>query len=223
MLEDGCFDVRSLSAAPDGERVVLSAYLHNAGIAGGRSEKIVTTVHDGTTGEQVGPRRFGPAEVAVSDDLLVVSDRRGDMTIVDLATLQPVGRLAGRAMARSLTFSVDGTLLLVASQDDTVSLYDVATRTRIGDPIPARSPNPDLIPGFLRPDGGAIAVTDRNGVAVWDIAPDHLAEAACRLAGRNLTTAEWHSYLGDHWQYRATCPEFPQLLDDQEAMAGAAP
>jgi DNA-binding SARP family transcriptional activator/WD40 repeat protein len=215
VLEDGCFDVRSLSAAPDGERVVLSAHLHNAGIAGGRSEKIVTTIHDGTTGEQVGPRQFGPAEVAVSNDLFVVSAPTGEMTIYDLATLRPVGRLAGRTMARSLTFSGDGTLLLVASQDDTVSLYDVATRTRIGDPIPARSPNPDLIPGFLRPDGGAIAVTDRNGVAVWDIAPDHLAEAACRLAGRNLTPAEWHSYLGDHWTYRATCPELPPLPDDQ--------
>ena len=98
-----------------------------------------------------------------------------------------------------------------------VSLYDVASRTRIGEPIPARSPNPDLTPGFLRPDGGAVAVTDRNGVAVWELTPDRLADAACQLAGRNLTRTEWDSYVGGLREYRATCPEFP--LDTGAAAA----
>jgi len=48
-----------------------------------------------------------------------------------------------------------------------------------------------------------------DGVAVWDIEPAHLAAAACRLAGRNLTRTEWDTYLGNVGDYRATCPAFP--------------
>jgi hypothetical protein len=44
-----------------------------------------------------------------------------------------------------------------------------------------------------------------DGVEVWDIAPEHLAEAACRMAGRNLTETEWETYLGSLGEYRKTC------------------
>src|SRR5690606_15895528 len=83
----------------------------------------------------------------------------------------------------------------------------LATRTRIGEPIAARSPSADLTPGFLRPDGGAIAVTDGRGVAVWDLDPERLAEAARALAGRNLTPSEWYSSVCGLWEYRATRAE----------------
>jgi WD40 repeat protein len=218
-LDEGCYYVRSLSATPDGDRVVVTAHvLAEADIAGERSGDRVTTVHDGTTGEQVGKRLLGISEVGVNDELLVGSEPTTDLTLYDLATLRPEGKLpGGRTIASALDFSADGTVLLAASYDDTVSLYDVATRTRIGEPIPARSPNPGLIPGFLRPDGGAVAVTDRNGVAVWDLAPDRLADAACQLAGRNLTRTEWGTYLAGLGEYRATCPELPPDTDGSAA------
>jgi hypothetical protein len=43
-------------------------------------------------------------------------------------------------------------VLLATSNDQTVSIYDVATWTRIGDPIPTDAPF--IFPGHLRPDGG---------------------------------------------------------------------
>jgi WD40 repeat protein len=209
-LDDGCFHVRSLSATPDGERVVVTAHvLAEADISGERSGDRVTTVHDGATGEQIGERLLGLSEVGVTGDLLAGADSSGDITLYDLATLRPKDELPGaRSIVGSLRFSADGTVLLAASFDETVSLYDVASRSRIGEPLPARPPAP-LIPGWLRPDGRAVAVTDRNGVAIWDITPDHLADAACQLAGRNLTRTEWDTYLASLGEYRATCPELP--------------
>jgi hypothetical protein len=62
--------------------------------------------------------------------------------------------------------------------------------------------------GFLRHDGRAVAVTVPTGVAIWDLDPDHLGDAACQLAGRNLTECEWNTYLGDLGPYRPTCPQF---------------
>jgi DNA-binding beta-propeller fold protein YncE len=60
-------------------------------------------------------------------------------------------------------------VLVATSNDQTVSLYDIATGTRIGDPIPTDAPF--SYPGFVRPDGDAVAVTTRQGVAVRDIDP----------------------------------------------------
>jgi hypothetical protein len=50
-----------------------------------------------------------------------------------------------------------------------------------------------------------VTVTVRDGVAVWDIDAEHLAEAACRVAGRNMTETEWETYLGSLDEYRKTC------------------
>jgi hypothetical protein len=61
----------------------------------------------------------------------------------------------------------------------------------LGDPISTSAPL--IYPAFLRPDGMTLAVTDAAGVAVWDLNPEHLADAACAVAGRNLTQTEWAS------------------------------
>lgn len=98
-------------------------------------------------------------------------------------------------------------MLVATSNDQTVSLYDIATGTRIGDPIPTDAPF--SYPGFVRPDGDAVAVTTRQGVAVWDIDPAHLAQAACRLAGRNLTPTEWATCLQDLGDHRDIRPTYP--------------
>jgi hypothetical protein len=72
--------------------------------------------------------------------------------------------------------SRDGKVLLATSNDQIVSLYDVATLTRLGDPIPTAAPF--IVPGWLRPDGDAVAVTRREGRRLWDIDPAHLADGS---------------------------------------------
>lgn len=103
--------------------------------------------------------------------------------------------------------SADGSLLLVGSRNQLLTIYDVASRTRLGDPIVTDGPF-DGPKGALRPDGRALAVNLGGEFTIWDIDADHLAATACRLAGRNLTPAEWQTYLGPLEQRRATCPEF---------------
>jgi hypothetical protein len=53
-----------------------------------------------------------------------------------------------------------------------------------------------------------VAITEREGVAVWDIDPSLHPDAACRLAGRNLTETEWDTYLANLGDHRVTCPAF---------------
>jgi len=53
---------------------------------------------------------------------------------------------------------------------------------------PARHRSTAHRPGFLRPDGQALAVNEEDGVALWDLNPDHQLEAECRMAGRKTDT-----------------------------------
>ena len=60
--------------------------------------------------------------------------------------------------------------------------------------------------------GRAMLTNSPDGVLLWDLDPAHHAEAACRLAGRDLTRAEWTTYLGDVDPYEETCV---RVLPDQ--------
>jgi DNA-binding SARP family transcriptional activator/WD40 repeat protein len=189
----------SVSATRDGARVVVTS----PGPTG-----FVTTVHDGRSGAPIAGPLAGPNLTSVSLDGVLVGANAGSVARYDLETLEPIATLAGaRGAVNTLQFSRDSSVLLATSLDQTVSIYDVATGTRIGDPIPHAAPF--IYPGFLHPDGHSVAVTVRDGVAVWDIDPDHLAAAACELAGRNLSETEWTTHLGDLGDRRATCAAFP--------------
>lgn len=189
----------SVSATKGGKTIVVTAQ----GPSGYR-----TTVHHADTGKQTGPAMAGPHLTSVSLDGVLVGATGGDIRTYDLNSLEPIADLPGaHGEVNTLQFSDDGTLLLATSNDQSASLYDVATGFRLGDPIPSAAPF--IYPAFLRHDGGAIAVTDTLGVAIWDLDPTRLLEAACRLAGRNLTATEWSSYLGSMGPRRNTCPQFP--------------
>ncbi|MFC5379309.1 BTAD domain-containing putative transcriptional regulator [Aquipuribacter nitratireducens] len=192
-------EVRSVSATAGGDLVVVTAVT---------SEGATTTVHDGPSGRVVAGPSVGPSLTSVSPRGLLAGATGGDVGLYDLRTLERLADLPGaRGEVNSLQFSRDGAILLATSNDQTVSVYDVATGRRLGDPIPTDAPL--SYPGYLRPDGRAIAVTDERGVVVWDLDPARHRAAACQVAGRNLTRAEWAAHLGAVGPYRATCPGLP--------------
>ena len=53
-----------------------------------------------------------------------------------------------------------------------------------------------------------LIVDDTGEVFEWDPRPDAWEAYACKVAGRNLTKAEWAELFPDQ-AYRVTCPEFP--------------
>ena len=187
--------VNTVSATRDGERVVVTAF---------GPDGPATTVHDGRTGELLAGPLHGPwrSAVSLSGHLLAATD--GTLTRYDLATLEPLGDLPGaRGEINLIQFSNDGRTVMAASNDQTVSLYDLPTGIRLGDPIAVESPFG--YGGFLRPDAHQLAVTTRAGVVTWNLEPDALLDAACRLAGRNLTQTEWASYMSAFGTHRETC------------------
>jgi WD40 repeat protein len=90
-----------------------------------------------------------------------------------------------------------------------VDLWDAVTLQPIGDPVEVRGDA-----GLLateRPGGYRFASGSTSPVGtpmVWDVDPAHWGAIACRIAGRNLTRAEWNQYLPGR-PYHATCPTRP--------------
>jgi hypothetical protein len=186
--------VWSVSATRGGERVVVTSATETG---------FETVVFDATGRVLAGPSP-GPLLMSVSLDGTLMGTSGGAITRYNLETLEPLGELAGaKGEVNTLQFSDDGSLLLATSNDQTASLYDVATGTRLGDPIPTGAPF--IYPAYIKPDGTALVITDATGIVRWDLQPDHLAEAACRVAGRNFTRTEWSTYVADLGEYRETC------------------
>ena len=132
----------------------------------------------------------------------------GTLQLFDPSTLTAVGELAGsRGAAQDMQFSADGSLLLVKGGDRRVTLHDIASRTQLGDPIlidPAAFNDVSL-----RPDGKEMAIPNgHTGITLWDLDPAHWADAACSIAGRNLTQREWDTYLAQFGPYHASCSQF---------------
>jgi len=184
----------SVSLTDDGGRLVVSG---NDG----------TTVYDPVSGA-VMPGTLPDIKVSViAGDTLVGATFTGAIKVYDVNTFRQIGTLPGTRGYSNLQVSADGRTLVSSGGDQTVSIYDLTTRTRIGLPIEIGA---DVLnKAVLRPDGRAIAIGGgSHGIQIWDLDADHWATAACRLAGRNLTREEWNTYLSWAGPYHATCPGF---------------
>jgi hypothetical protein len=111
----------------------------------------------------------------------------------------------------SLQVSDDGQRA-VATVDSQVFVFDPDGRDPFDDPVPARPPRGEVA-GWLDPDGSPIVLTNNaEGVVLWDLTPQVMAQRLCSLAGRNPTYVEWGTYVGKA-AYRAPCPGYPSAVD----------
>jgi len=160
-----------------------------------------TTVYVGAQGAWAFDRTTG-RQMATNDDTqigLVATAANGtiaaslfDGTIELLdRDLRVIASVPGaRGWVSDLRFSGDGALLAARGNDDTVSLYDVATHERIGDAIAVSDAAIDV-----NPAGTEMAIAEPGGVLIWSLDRAVWLDAACRLAGRDLTPAERDTYL----------------------------
>lgn len=134
--------------------------------------------------------------------------------------LVPVGTVPGASGGlQHPSLTRDARTMLVMAGNGTALLYDTATGIRIGEPFGTddRPSAPTVVgwdgigikismpDGFVRPDGLQMALSMPEGVVVWDLDPDHQFEFACRIAGRDLTEDEWHTYLAPLGEVQSTC------------------
>jgi hypothetical protein len=187
-------------------------------IVSGTSSGVV--VYDGDTGELLDTLADTAlrAIFVTAADQLFVGSLGGELTQYDLTTLEPVRTFGGsRGLVLGGTGTADGSVIAITGGDRVVSVFDVASGVRLGGPISIGPDERNRV--TLSLDGRWLAVGGQpntndgpqpidvgdHPTQLWDLDPEHWEQAACRVAGRNLTPAEWTEHIGDLAPYRPTC------------------
>ena len=106
---------------------------------------------------------------------------------------------------RSAAISSDGQRFALGSEQGTIALGDVASRTRIGSPVPGHGAA--VLSIAMSPSGSETLASGAadGSLLLWDLRLEALQRCACRLAGRSLTRDEWSRFLGDDRRHQLTC------------------
>lgn len=160
------------------------------------------------------PVAHGGTPVCCARNNTVASDGRtvgigngsGDVVIVDAVTGEVSPLLhAHEGRVESVSFAPDGATFVTTGRDDEVKLWD-RSRRLLGS-VRLSAQNLRLRASFLAADR-VLIFDDTGQIYEWDPRPDAWEAHACKVAGRNLTLAEWGELFPGQ-AYRTTCAGFP--------------
>jgi WD40 repeat protein len=150
-----------------------------------------------------------PADLSFSPDgsRLAVGGFGRLLHILDTATWRPVHEpveVHDGALAQ-VEWMRDGRTVVTSGFDGTVALVDVRRGLVRARPLPSSS-EPGIGRAYLIADvpGELIALRGNLTGRRYPMRPFRWLAEACRVAGRDLTKAEWNRYLPDR-PYRRTC------------------
>jgi hypothetical protein len=95
----------------------------------------------------------------------------------------------------------------IATVDGAAYLFDPASQRSFSDPIQTQAPR-GAVPGWLAPNGNLLLTDTADGLVMWNLTPQVMAERLCDLAGRNPTYQEWWTNVGKDRPYVAPCPGY---------------
>ena len=134
---------------------------------------------------------------------IATGDITGSVAFWDAATGRQSAPLRTEVgFVASVTFSPDGSEVMTTGGDGTLRLWDLASHKLVGGPLPGSNTTGW---GTYFPDGRHVISVFGSGVGVvWDVDPADWERAACAIANRELTPAEWHDFVPERG-YRRVC------------------
>jgi WD40 repeat protein len=189
--------------SPDGRELVALGCCGN----GPRSRLIAWNAH---TGQPLFHRSAGldaAFDLTPDSRLLGVGTQGGQLLLLNPRTGTPAAppvQVATGAVA-SVSFSPDGRSFAVSSFDHTVSVWNLDSRTRLGDVF---GPYEGKVPTAQFEPNGRLLINIASNAIEWPMDLGSWERFACQVAGRNLTRAEWRNALPSR-SYIRVCPARP--------------
>ncbi|MEQ8472372.1 MAG: hypothetical protein RIC35_14360 [Marinoscillum sp.] len=151
---------------------------------------------------------FAVNTMAISSDFktLALGREKGDVVLWDLRTKSLIRTISGHQSAiTDVGFNSDNSLLLSASRDATVRVWEVNDSKKL--PLVLDDHNDWVMTACFSPDSKRIISGSRdNSIRFWPVEHKELADRICQLVERNLTEDEWKEYVGESVPYAQTCP-----------------
>jgi WD40 repeat protein len=140
-----------------------------------------------------------PISAAFSPDgeRAAIALQTGEVGVLDVSTAEWVRTPVDGHHNTAITvgYSADGDTLVSGGLDGRVALWDGNTGALLGSVV--ASPNVAAAAGFA-PDGHTVVIASTDGtLAHWNTQVEQWISAACAIAGRDLTGAEWAAILPD--------------------------
>ena len=147
------------------------------------------------------------------------TDSSGRVALLDPQTLETRSLSAGPQTAGGLfvAYSPNGDRFVTASAGR-MSLWEATTARLIGSLLVEGADGA----GFAADTNDVLIASTVPEVSAWDPRPQAAVEAACRLAGRDLTKQEWQTYLPNRPYSSAASTEI-QVPDHAHADRPPAP
>ena len=146
----------------------------------------------------------GAFDVAAHSPLVGVGTAGGTFLLLDARSgrrmAPPIQAATG--LISQVSFSPDGHRFAVASYDHTASVWDLRTRSRVGNTF---GPYLGTVPSVLFTPGGHLVLNLLANAIKWPMDVRSWERFACQVAGRNLSRAEWHDVLPNR-PYQKVCP-----------------
>jgi WD40 repeat protein/DNA-binding SARP family transcriptional activator len=145
---------------------------------------------------------------ALSPDgsLMAAPDANHNVRLLDLETLEWIGADSHTLVGEDLSYAPDGRQF-ASLQPERIRLWDGRTgEYQASLPVPSLTAH--LTISYL-PDSTGLLVAATDG-RTWtvDTRTDKWVERACKIAGRNLTRAEWKQFF-PKVPYEVTCSQWP--------------
>jgi WD40 repeat protein len=196
---------RSARFSPDGRVLAVNDYPQFGRVTFvdvARGEVLRTVA----LGGQIGPLLYSP------DGKTIITMRytEGTLLLLDAATgrIRAFRRVTG--WPHSWGFVHEGRRIVIQSEQAqggsgprTLELWDATTLESIGKPATVTSGVSSVL--NTNADGTKLVIGTEGVAVLVDLNPRHWVDIACRLAGRNLTRAEWDQYFPGR-EYHRTCP-----------------
>jgi WD40 repeat protein len=195
------FDAEDVNFTPDGARLVIGT-----GWDGGGDLEFWDPATQQVVGSEHADAAIWTTTVSGDSMTLMTGSQASGVRLWQLPSGKPLGAPLNGLVGSvdTVDLSPDGRMAVGADNAGNVLLWDVASRSTIGDLIPGPMPGRFAAAMFTPNGEHVIVVSDTGQGWVWDVDPADWLAKACVVAGRNLTSQEWQQILPDR-AYQPTC------------------